>query len=156
MTSSYPLLEEQHLKGLSQFQDWARGLERFLTRPCVVLLKGELAAGKTELVKSLVTYLQGSTKTSEVASPTFALQHSYKTPQGLIDHWDLYRLEDEDDLESSGFWDQMSDPQACLFVEWPERLKLEWIPSHFSLILIEIAKESPTDRWVRVFKRPSN
>lgn len=157
---SFLKLESKDFQSLSQFRDWARGLTKCLSRPCLFLLSGDLSAGKTELVKTLVAQMQVSPSSEEVSSPTFALQHSYKTSSGIVDHWDLYRLEGEDELESSGFWDQLNDPQICLFVEWPERLRLEWLPKHLNVYLVEILKLKDDEkngdeaRRVSLFKRP--
>jgi tRNA threonylcarbamoyl adenosine modification protein YjeE len=148
----FSLIEEKKLENLGEFQAWARGLEKYLAKPSIFLLKGELSAGKTELVRSLLAHLQASGM-DDITSPTFALQHSYETSSGIIDHWDLYRLEGE--LESSGFWDQLSDPEICIFVEWPERLKLHWLPKKIPTYLIEIENRVvDSARRVRISKRP--
>lgn len=134
----------------------------------VILLRGLPGAGKTEFVKAFVHSLQSASSTagSPVSSPTFALHHSYELESeagalspvgvtaGIIDHWDLYRLESEDELESSGFWDQFSAQNFTIFVEWPERLKIEWIPQNVVLWKIEIEVLSETSRQFRWSLRP--
>src|SRR5687768_16798012 len=66
-----------------------------------VLLYGDLGTGKTQFVKYVVEALQGRFP----ASPSFSLENIYETKLGPLHHFDLYRLESADDIESSGFWD---------------------------------------------------
>jgi tRNA threonylcarbamoyladenosine biosynthesis protein TsaE len=137
------------IESLQQLADWTKGLSEKLPGRLVVLLRGEPGAGKTELVKAFVRGLlakvsqlenRQDSQASEVSSPTFALHHSYEVGQRIVDHWDLYRLEGEDDLESSGFWDQFSAEEFLIFVEWPDRLQVKWIPQNLELWQIEIKR----------------
>lgn len=83
----------------------------------VVLLSGTLAAGKTEFVKQW-----GDLESiANVASPTFAIHNQYKKAE----HFDLYRLESLDDLETTGFWDCFLEEEGLIFIEWPERLDIK-------------------------------
>jgi tRNA threonylcarbamoyladenosine biosynthesis protein TsaE len=116
-----------------EFQNVAKHLKKKIGAKTILLLSGELGAGKTQFAKTLVQVLHGRDK---VFSPTYALHHHYAgTPD--VEHWDLYRLDNEDDLESSGFWDQFSSP-ALIIIEWPERLKIEWLPNDWQLIKVHI------------------
>ena len=71
-----------------------------LPRPCVVLLIGNLGAGKTTLVKGLALGL-GAAVPDEVTSPTFTLIHEYGEP-ALVYHIDLYRLDEASEVASLG------------------------------------------------------
>jgi len=58
----------------------------------------------------------------ETASPSFAIHNSYEVARGTVEHFDLFRIENVNDLESTGFWD-VFDVKSCVVVEWAERLK---------------------------------
>lgn len=83
-----------------------------------VTLHGDLGAGKTAFTRGLVDGVQEG-EGDFVASPTYAVCHVYETvPE--VHHYDLYRLETEDDLESVGFYDSIGAP--ILVIEWPEKV----------------------------------
>lgn len=84
----------------------------------IVLLHGPMGVGKTQFTKFLLEEL-GS---EETVSPSFSLHNTYATKRGDVDHLDLYRLENADDLESTGFWDLFESAQGLVLIEWSERL----------------------------------
>ncbi|MBI1364412.1 MAG: tRNA (adenosine(37)-N6)-threonylcarbamoyltransferase complex ATPase subunit type 1 TsaE [Alphaproteobacteria bacterium] len=92
-------------------------LAPLLRRGDVVCLAGPLGAGKTTLARGVVRALAG---VEEAPSPTFALALSYDGPDFALWHFDLYRLERDDDVFELGFEDALEDG-ACL-IEWPERI----------------------------------
>jgi len=83
----------------------------------VVLLIGNLGAGKTTLAKGIVQG-RGAAPADEVSSPTFTLIHEYG--DGRVYHIDLYRLEDARDLATLGL-EEIFDRDALVLVEWGER-----------------------------------
>ena len=83
----------------------------------VVGLSGGLGAGKTHFVKKLVEKLDPET-TEVVSSPTFNICNIYQLNQLTIHHYDLYRMEDEEDLENIGIWESLHDENVLVFVEW--------------------------------------
>jgi tRNA threonylcarbamoyladenosine biosynthesis protein TsaE len=85
----------------------------------VVLLQGELGAGKTTLTQFLARAL-GVEDDQYVASPSFALLHEY-TGRLPIFHMDLYRLRDEEDVDAAGLLEYFEQQGVCV-VEWPDRL----------------------------------
>lgn len=85
----------------------------------VVMLRGPLGSGKTVFARALIRALAGDTSL-EVPSPTFTLVQTYETPRGTIWHFDLYRLEDTDEVYEVGWEEALSG--GIVLVEWPERL----------------------------------
>ena len=83
----------------------------------LVVLQGDLGAGKTALARAIIRRLAGD-PLLDVPSPTFALVQPYDTAKGLILHADLYRLGDPREVEELGLLD---NPQAIVLVEWAER-----------------------------------
>lgn len=83
----------------------------------LVLLEGDLGAGKTALARAIIRSLAGD-PLLDVPSPTFALVQPYDTPRGLVLHADLYRLGDPREVEELGLLD---NPEAIVLVEWAER-----------------------------------
>ena len=124
---------------IEQLKDWVQRELASLPSPALFLLYGNLGAGKTQLVRSFCE-LQGF---KEVQSPTFAIHNQYKWEgfDSYVEHVDLYRLETEDDVESSGFWDLFASPEGYFFVEWAERISENCIPSHLPVYKIQLEKE---------------
>jgi tRNA threonylcarbamoyladenosine biosynthesis protein TsaE len=94
-----------------------RELAAHLQPPCVVLLEGDLGAGKTTLVKGIVAGL-GAAREDEVTSPSFTLVHEYGS-EGRVYHADLYRIEGARDLATLGLEEFAA---ATVLVEWGEKL----------------------------------
>jgi tRNA threonylcarbamoyladenosine biosynthesis protein TsaE len=92
-----------------------RRIAQLLPRRAVVLLIGNLGAGKTTLAKGIISGL-GATQSDEVSSPTFTLIHEY----GRVYHVDLYRLDRPEELATLGL-DEIFDRDAIVLIEWGER-----------------------------------
>ena len=93
-----------------------------LKLPVLILLEGELGAGKTALTKGLVSGL-GAAAEEDVTSPTFTLVHKYED-RALAYHIDLYRIGGRSDLNTLGLEDIFSE-HAAVIIEWPDRLQME-------------------------------
>ena len=96
--------------------------EILLPAPKLVVLRGEVGAGKTTLVKGIAAAL-GAAGEEDVTSPTFTLVHEYAGPKVRLYHLDLYRLETERELESLGIDEMAAQPDALVLVEWGERFE---------------------------------
>ena len=97
--------------------EFGRRLARELPRRGIVLLIGNLGAGKTTLAKGIVEG-RGAANADEVASPTFTLIHEYG--EGRVYHIDLYRIDEERAVESLGL-DELFERDALTLIEWGER-----------------------------------
>ena len=106
----------------------------------VVLLHGDLGAGKTTLAKGIASALGVE---DVVSSPSFSLVNEYDTGLATavtrLYHLDLYRLRSEDDLASIGFDDFMAPTDGITLVEWPERASTS-LPERFLLVEIETVR----------------
>ncbi len=92
-----------------------------LKAPALVLLSGDLGAGKTTLTKGIASGL-GAAREDEVTSPTFTLVHKYGGGEPVY-HVDLYRIGDFHDLDTLGLEDVFAE-RAVVIVEWPDKLTL--------------------------------
>lgn len=127
-------------------QKWARGFAQGLKRPCLILLDGDLGAGKTQFVRWFVAALGGA----EASSPTFAIHQVYASPSGPIDHVDLYRMEKAADFESAGLWDLLNESDRMIFVEWASLVPSSLWPKDRSVIRIQIKKTEGDTRMLEV------
>jgi tRNA threonylcarbamoyladenosine biosynthesis protein TsaE len=96
--------------------------EILLPPPKLVVLRGEVGAGKTTLVKGIAAAL-GAASEEDVTSPTFTLVHEYAGPKVRVYHLDLYRLETERELATLGVDEMAAQPDALVLVEWGERFE---------------------------------
>jgi len=96
--------------------------EILLPAPKLVVLRGEVGAGKTTLVKGIAAAL-GAADEEDVTSPTFTLVHEYAGPKVRVYHLDLYRLETERELATLGIDEMAEEPDALVLVEWGERFE---------------------------------
>lgn len=114
--------------------------------PRVVLFEGEMGAGKTTLIRSLVAAM-GADGRAGANSPSFAIANDYgRTPAGMnVFHFDLYRLDSQAEAMDIGFEDYLDDPANICLVEWPDRAA-GLLPDEVLRVSIELQ----TDRTRRV------
>jgi tRNA threonylcarbamoyladenosine biosynthesis protein TsaE len=96
-----------------------RALARELSPPLLVLLRGDLGAGKTTLVKGIAEGFHAA-PADEVTSPTFTLVHEYRGPSATLYHIDLYRIETQREFETLAL-DDLLAPDSILLIEWGEK-----------------------------------
>lgn len=96
-----------------------RTLAEMLAPPKLVLLRGELGAGKTTLVKGIAEGFHAASE-EDVTSPTFTLVHEYRAPGVNLYHIDLYRVDTPRELETLGLDDLVAE-NSVLLIEWGEK-----------------------------------
>ena len=95
-------------------------LAKQLTPPKLVLLRGDLGAGKTTMVKGIAEAF-GAAEQEDVTSPTFTLIHEYRGPEASIYHIDLYRIDTERELATLGIDELLRDERSIVVIEWGEK-----------------------------------
>jgi tRNA threonylcarbamoyladenosine biosynthesis protein TsaE len=98
---------------------FGRTLTELLAPPKLVLLRGDLGAGKTTLVKGIAAAFEAAAE-EDVTSPTFTLVHEYRGPRANLYHIDLYRVETLRELETLGL-DDLRSEGSVLLIEWGEK-----------------------------------
>lgn len=110
----------------------------------IITMRGGLGAGKTAFIRGLA---KGLGYSGEVSSPTFALVHEYRGGRLDLIHFDMYRIENGDDLLTTGFFDYLdcleNDNGVCA-VEWSENIE-KYLPND-GRIIIEISQDHGGDR----------
>src|SRR6266849_7191692 len=96
-----------------------RTLAEMLAPPKLVLLRGDLGAGKTTLVKGIAAAFDAAAE-EDVTSPTFTLVHEYRGPRANLYHIDLYRVDTQRELETLGL-DDLRSEGSVLLIEWGEK-----------------------------------
>ena len=94
-----------------------RRLGELLRAGDVLVLTGDLGAGKTQLTKGIA---RGMGVEGDVTSPTFTIEMVYQGTDLELDHFDLYRLDDPDQLEDTGLFDVLGADGVCV-IEWGEQ-----------------------------------
>jgi len=91
-----------------------------LQPPKLVLLRGDLGAGKTTMVKGIAESFDAASQ-DDVTSPTFTLIHEYRGPEVSVYHIDLYRIETPRELETLGLDELITDERNLVLIEWGEK-----------------------------------
>lgn len=105
-------MKEYLLNNIDETRTWARQFSEKLSAPCVVALHGDLGMGKSEIARTIIQTMRGAD--TVVPSPTFTIVQSYDG----ISHFDLYRIEDADELVEVGL--QHAIENDITLIEWPE------------------------------------
>lgn len=108
---------KKYLNSTEATEQFGVALWTLLPEKGVIFLQGDLGMGKTTLVRG---FLRASGFTGAVKSPTFTLVEEYTIDERKIFHFDLYRLNDPEELEWIGIRDYFDQNCLC-FIEWAER-----------------------------------
>lgn len=114
----------------------------------ILLLSGEMGAGKTTFTRSLLE----SFGIFGGQSPTFALHHRYVLPKFNIEHLDLFRMQSPLELDGVGFWDFLAEESALIIIEWPERMDTASLPLDWEILGLEIEINTDNSRDFKFFK----
>jgi tRNA threonylcarbamoyladenosine biosynthesis protein TsaE len=113
----------------------------FMPNDGVVVFQGEMGAGKTTLIKEICKRLGVD---DHVSSPTFGLVNVYhKKYGGIINHIDLYRLEDEREAEEAGIFNLFTQEGLSL-IEWPERIA-DYLPQNSLVVKVNMCDKERLD-----------
>jgi tRNA threonylcarbamoyladenosine biosynthesis protein TsaE len=110
-----------HTHSAEETTELGRQLAAELKPGSIVLLRGDLGAGKTTMVKGIAEGFQAA-KAEDVTSPTFTLIHEYRGPAVTLYHIDLYRIDTQRELDTLALDDLMT-PQSILLIEWGEKFE---------------------------------
>lgn len=120
-----------------------RSLAGVLAPPKIVVLRGDLGAGKTTLVKGVAEAFHAAAE-EDVTSPTFTLIHEYRGAEALLYHIDLYRVDTPRQLQTLGLDDLIAE-NSVLLIEWGEKF-----PRFERECDVEISLERVTENERRV------
>ena len=118
-TSTKKLLQEITTQSADETVAFGRTLAELLMPPKLVLLRGDLGAGKTTLVKGIAAAFEAAAE-EDVTSPTFTLVHEYRGPRATLYHIDLYRVDTPRELETLAL-DDLRSESSLLLIEWGEK-----------------------------------
>lgn len=115
---------------INKIDDWQHVVNEIMPhfKHNILLLKGNLGAGKTTFTKFLLKNLGSK---DEVSSPTYAIVNEYHTPKGKVFHFDLYRMKNITEVYDIGMDEYLDNAQLCI-IEWPEiyEEELQGLPHH--------------------------
>ena len=113
------LLREVTTHSAEETIAFGRTLVELLSPPKLVLLRGDLGAGKTTLVKGIAAAFDAASE-EDVTSPTFTLIHEYRGPRANLFHIDLYRIDTPRELDTLAL-DDLRSENSILLIEWGEK-----------------------------------
>ncbi|MBC7742108.1 MAG: tRNA (adenosine(37)-N6)-threonylcarbamoyltransferase complex ATPase subunit type 1 TsaE [Bdellovibrionaceae bacterium] len=123
-------------------------LKTLLKAPDILFLNGEMASGKTTLVRNL----SESFGLQMVQSPTYAIHQRYQNQDIKIDHLDLYRIENEEQLETVGLWDLFQEKDNLILIEWADRLDEKSYPLDRRIFQLQINVLESSKRLYQLFQ----
>ncbi len=113
------LIRETVTQSAEETIAFGRTLAELLTPPKLVLLRGDLGAGKTTLVKGIAAAFDAASE-EDVTSPTFTLIHEYRGARANLYHIDLYRIDTPRELDTLAL-DDLRSENSLLLIEWGEK-----------------------------------
>jgi tRNA threonylcarbamoyladenosine biosynthesis protein TsaE len=124
---------------------FGRTLGELLAPPKLVLLRGDLGAGKTTIVKGIAQAFEAA-REDDVTSPTFTLVHEYRGPTASLYHIDLYRVDTPRELQTLGLDDLVAE-NTVLLIEWGEKFSRFERERNVEIVLETVGEN---DRRIRV------
>lgn len=143
---------------LNEMNGLAGQITVLFKKPQALLLCGLPGTGKTTLTTEILKKLKVK---NQVSSPAFSITNSYQVDESiyhkeesasLVHHVDLYRLTDDEDLESTGFWEVFSGKENLVIIEWADRLNQKCLLPDWNYIQIKFAfvSDQPDSRFITV------
>ena len=124
----------------------AKMIKEDTTLPRFIAMYGDLGVGKTAFVRGFASILAEG---SAVRSPTFALVNEYGDKKCPVYHFDMYRIVDDDDLYSTGFYDYLAGRGICI-AEWCENIPFA-LPDRYLTVKIEkTSVDTPDERTLNI------
>ena len=114
--------------------------------PHFVALYGDLGVGKTAFIRGFTSRISPNAR---VKSPTFSLVHEYRGETLSVFHFDLYRIEEEDELYSIGFYDYLDRRGICL-TEWSEKIEYALPDTYLRVEIVKTSAEHLDARELRI------
>ena len=130
-------MKQIQIDSLSDLKQVAREVVESLDGRTVVLLRGEMGAGKTTLISRIAAYLGAE---DNVTSPTFALVNQYEGSECRIYHFDFYRIDTIEEVFDLGYEEYFYSGDLCL-IEWSEKIG-ELLPEDVMTVTIHVNSES--------------
>jgi len=123
-------MKEYKLHNLEDLQNTVKSIIPQIKHK-IILLKGNLGAGKTTFTKEFCKQIQCS---DEISSPTYSLINEYRYPDGKIYHFDLYRMKSLEECFDIGIEEYLESGNLCL-IEWPELFQEEIIVKYHEICI---------------------
>lgn len=145
--ASGPITEKELAREATRLWQGLKKLGPAKRRARIVILSGNLGAGKTTFVKAFARRLGVRER---VASPTFVFMHEHALPKGSFSrliHVDCYRIESKREFESIGIRRYLKDPLNLLLMEWGEKAQ-RWIPKPDKIV--RLSHHSPRTRRISI------
>lgn len=117
--------------------------------PRFIAMYGDLGVGKTAFVRGFARVIA---PTANVKSPTFALVNEYGDKKHPIYHFDMYRIIDEDDLYSTGFYDYLLSNAFCI-VEWSEKIPFALPNDYIKVVIEKTSPDLPDQRRITITRQ---
>lgn len=144
----FEFFEDALIENPVALRDWVMEWTQDLKPRQVILFEAELGMGKTTLTQQLIHILGGDA----APSPTYSVINEYQTSVGVVHHLDLYRVESEQDLDSTGFWDLFESKKGLIVIEWSERLDHKQLPRTWTYWKISIEQFDERFRKFTLYK----
>ena len=134
------------LKNLEETIKFGHNFSLELKAKSIILLKGQIGAGKTSLVKGIAEGLQIK---ENITSPTFALSHHYNSGKLPLIHMDLYRLDDTSSAQELFLEEEeeLEQNNGIMVIEWPEKI-ISIVDEYW---LIEIKYSEGSNRILKIY-----
>ena len=146
-TNAGNLLQEITTHSPEETIAFGRTLTELLAPPKLVLLRGDLGAGKTTLVKGIAGAFEAAAE-EDVTSPTFTLVHEYRGPRANLFHIDLYRIDTQRELDTLAL-DDLRDEKSILLIEWGEKFPRLLRDRDVEIVL---EREGESGRRIRLYR----